>query len=160
MFGTWSKLEPSAHALPLPVRALFAALGVALEMGQHVIAISIFVGFLACLRTRELIGLQLSQVRGSEKELTLVLTDTKTTKRHGNTEYVFIENPVAQIVFEWARHRLGVFGLLYAGTPVFFRSTWKTIMARLGLETPPPSRRTACVEEALLSTSSVYFRRS
>ena len=47
-FGTWTKLEPSAHALPLPVGALFAALGVALEMGHPFLAISIFVGFHAC----------------------------------------------------------------------------------------------------------------
>ena len=81
-------------------------------MGQHLMAISIFAGFHACLRTGELFSLQLSQIRGSGKDLILVLTDTKTTKRHGNTEYVLAEDPVAQIILEWAWHRLGVSGPL------------------------------------------------
>ena len=69
-------------------------------MGQHSLAISMFVGFHACLRTGELITLQLSQVRGSGKDLTLVLADTKTTKRHGHTEYVLIDYGVAQVLLE------------------------------------------------------------
>ena len=56
-YHTWNTLEPNEQTPPLPVAALFAAAGRAEQLGQHLFADCIFLGFHCFLRTGEMIEL-------------------------------------------------------------------------------------------------------
>lgn len=133
LFGTWSKLEASVQTPPLPVEALFALCGHALREGQAFFAVALFLSFHCLLRTGEMVLLSISQFRGWGRELTLVLTDTKTTKRHGQTEYIIVDCPVAQTLLAWARLRLR-HGPLVGGGEGHFRGLWRSLMEGIGLD--------------------------
>ena len=76
-YQTWNNAEPSLQTSPLPVQAMFAIAGSAVQCGDYFFAVSIFLGYHACLRTGELLDLQMSQLRGRGHDMTIVLTDTK-----------------------------------------------------------------------------------
>ena len=65
--------------------------------------------------------------------MTLVLADTKTTKRHGGTEYISIECPVARILVELVRLRLRHGPLIQMSEPKF-RSLWRSLVQQAGLD--------------------------
>ena len=133
LYGTWNKLEASAQTPPLPAEALFALCGLALRKGQAMFAVAVYLSFHCFLRTGEMVKLQLSQFRGWGGELTLVLTNTKTTKRHGQTEFIVIDCPVAQALLTWARLRLGC-GPFIGGGDAHFRGIWRELIAGIGLD--------------------------
>ena len=65
--------------------------------------------------------------------MTIVLTDTKTTKRHHQTEFVMVDDPAVQACVHWARkHRH--FGRLVGHSPSQFRKKWKSYITALGLD--------------------------
>ena len=102
-YQTWNNAEPADQTPPLPVEALLALAGHAVQCGDFFLAVTIFVGFHAFLRTGEMLDLQMSQIRGVGSLFTLVLTDTKTTKRHHNTEYIILEDEAVLACVRWAR---------------------------------------------------------
>ena len=132
-YSIWNKLEISHGTPPLPSEALFALCAFALEGGHPFVAVTLYVAFHCLLRTGEFVGLQLSQLRGNRSSMTLVLTDTKTSKRHGATEYVNLDCTVARILVEWSRLRLG-HGPLIQLSQTKFRSLWKSLVQQAGLD--------------------------
>ena len=132
-YKTWDSLEVASQTPPLPVEALFAFCGMCLRHGYPLLAVALYVGFHCLLRTSEMINLHLSQVRGWDHSMTLVLTDTKTSKRHGQTEYVPVEGPVARILLQWAKCRLRC-GPLISLSETSFRSVWSKIVTATGLD--------------------------
>ena len=132
-YKTWNSLEVSAQTPPLPVEALFALCGLALRAEQPFLAAMLYVGFHCFLRTSEMIRLHLSQVRGWDDSMTLVLQDTKTTKRHGQTEYIPVEDPVARILLRWAKRRLRC-GPLISMSEAAFRTQWSKLVSAAGLD--------------------------
>ena len=132
-YKTWNTLEISQQTPPLPVEVMFALCGLALRAGHPYIAVALYTAFHCMLRTREMLCLHLSQVRGWHQAETLVLTDTKTTKRHGETEYIAVEDPVARILLRWARLRLRC-GPLISLSETKFRSLWSQLVTSAGLQ--------------------------
>ena len=65
-----------------------------------------YVAFHCCLRTGEMSELQCSNVGGTPGAPVLVLTETKTSKRHGSTEHVPVEDPVAIMFLFWLQQRV------------------------------------------------------
>ena len=103
MPGAWRKYQtcnnakPAKQTPPMPVEALLALAGHAMQCGDYFFAVTVFVGFHAFFRTGEMLDLQMSQIRGDGSLFTLVLTDTKTTKRHNNTEYIVLKDGSARL---------------------------------------------------------------
>ena len=52
-FKTWSRLEPCAQVLPLPISALFAIVGYAISIGDFEFAAGVYLAFHCMLRTAE-----------------------------------------------------------------------------------------------------------
>ena len=77
--------------------------------------------------------LSISQFHGWGGELTLVLTYTKTTKRHGQTVYIIIDCPVAQTLLAWSRLRLRC-GPLVGGGDGHLRGVWHQLMEGIGFD--------------------------
>ena len=67
--------------------------------------------------------------------MTLVLTDIKTRKRHGHTEFVQIGCPVCQKLVSVVRSSKGNFGRLLSHSPSQFRRRWAELCGALGLDT-------------------------
>ena len=132
-YSTWNKLEVSRQTPPLPSDALFALCAFALQGGHPFVAVALYLAFHCFLRTGEFVSLQLSQFRGNRHTMTLVLTDTKTTKRHGAIEYISIDGPVARILVEWSRLRLRHGPLIQLSEPKF-RSLWRSLVQQAGLD--------------------------
>ena len=132
-FATWSRLEPSTQVHPLPIQVLFAIVGVAVNLGDIEFATGIYLAFHCMLRTGELLDLQFSQVREDADSVVLVLAPTKTTKRHGQTEYVTVECPVAKLLLKFLCRKRGATGKLISCSPYFFRKRWAEIMTALQL---------------------------
>ena len=132
-YQTWNNAEPSEQTPPMPVEALLALAGHASLCGDHFFAVTIFVGFHAFLRTGEMLDLQMSQIRGDGSFFTLVLTDTKTTKRHHTTEYILLEDEGVLSCVRWAR-RQKQFGRLCGASPSQFRKKWRCYVSALHLD--------------------------
>ena len=133
-FKTWSRLEPCAQVLPLPISALFAIVGYAISIGDIEFAAGVYLAFHCMLRTGELLELELSQIRQGDGTMILVLPDTKTTKRHGQTEYVDVECPIAKLLVRLLLRRRGAGGRLISCSPYFFRKRWQECMVALQLD--------------------------
>ena len=72
-------------------------------------------------------------MRGTPTAPVLVLADTKTSKGHGGSEYVAIEDPAAVILIHWLVKRRSGVGPLWTGTPSSFRTLWRKLMEGIGL---------------------------
>ena len=73
-------------------------------------------------------------------------------KRHGQTEYVAVECPIAQMLVNWLMRRQGATGKLMSCSPYFVRKRWHECVVALQLDpaqyTPYSLRRggaNACV---------------
>ena len=132
-YQTWNAAEPSLQSDPLPVQAMLALAGHAVTCGDCWFAVTIFLAFHAFLRTGEFLDLQMSQIRGHGGEFTLVLSDTKTTKRHNATEYIVLEDPAVLACVRWAKSQKQ-YGHLLGHTPYQFRQRWKAYCFALGLD--------------------------
>ena len=86
------------------------------------------------LQTGELLTLQYSQIRQGESTMVLVLPDTKTTKRHGQTEYVAVECPITQMLVKFLIRRQGATEKLISCLPYLFRKRWHECVVALQLD--------------------------
>ena len=139
IFRTWCKLEPSAQVPPLPISGLFYICGLAVEQGIPQLAALAYVAFHCFLRTGEMLALQCSNIGGCREAPVLVLHETKTSKRHGFTEHIPVEDPVAIILLSWLQQRAGNVGPLWPHSPTVFRQRWRSLVILAGL---PPDQFT------------------
>ena len=122
---------------------MLALAGHPVTCGDCWFAVTICLAFHAFLRTGEFLELQMSQIRGHGGEFTLVLSDTKTTKRHNATEYIVLEDPAVLACVRWAKSQKQ-FGRLLGYTPYQFRQRWKVYCTALAIDPdrfPPYSLR-------------------
>lgn len=80
-FSNWKSVHVSRQAVPLPPKALFAIAGVALSCDEYSFAAILLLGFLAFLRTSEMVHLKFSQLHvASDGTIVLVLPSSKTSR--------------------------------------------------------------------------------
>ena len=134
VFRTWAKLDPAAQTWPLPCTALFGMLGQAVTWGWSEMAALLYVGFHCFLRTGEMLSLSCSQVRGTRAAPVLCLPDTKTSKRHGETEYIAVEDEVAIVLLHWLVARRNGKGTFFTASPAAFRTMFRRLAEAVGLD--------------------------
>ena len=127
MFRTWAKLDPPAQTWPLPCAALFGMLGQAVTWGWTELAALLYISFHCFLRTGEMLSLSCAQVRGSKAAPVLCLADTKTSKRHGEAEYIAVEDEVAVILLHWLMGRKNHVGSFFSSSPAAFRKMFRLL---------------------------------
>ena len=80
-FSNWKSVHVSQQATPLPSSALFAIAGAAVACSEYSFACLLLVGFLAFLRTSEMVFLKFSQLHVSaDGAIILVLPSSKTSR--------------------------------------------------------------------------------
>ena len=155
LLSVWSRLEVPTRAPPMPARVAAAMAGWALERNDLALAACILAGFHLCLRTGEILGLNLALVQvGPQGRGVVSLPWTKTAAQKGARETVTVDDPY---IGAWL-HRallLDPAGKLWSGTLPSFHAAFKRAAAGVGLRharlTPYSLRRGGATHEYLAS---------
>lgn len=120
-FANWKSSHVCKQAVPMPAEVCMAIAGVAMDVQEFRFAATILVGFLAFMRTGEMVSLQMEDIAlfVPEGKIILALPSTKTSKKQ--MESVAITDPfVCSLLFELQRSSPQ--GSLAAVTPNIFRA--------------------------------------
>lgn len=80
-FSNWKSVHVTRQAVPLPAKAVFAIAGAAIACNEYSFAAILLLGFLAFLRTSELVHLKFSQLHvAASGSIVLVLPSSKTSR--------------------------------------------------------------------------------
>ena len=80
-FSNWKSVHVSQQAVPLPASVVFAIAGTAISCGESHFAGLLLLGFLAFLRTSEMVFLKFSQIHISQSgQIILVLPSSQTSR--------------------------------------------------------------------------------
>jgi len=99
-FSNWKSVHVARQAVPLPPQALFAIAGVAIACSEFSYAAILLVGFLAFLRTSEMVHLKFSQVHVStDGTIVLVLPSSKTSR--DKPESISVQDHRIAVLLSW-----------------------------------------------------------
>ena len=92
----WGRSIRRSRALPISSELLTSMAAIACLQCRHRLCAALMVGFLGLLRSGEIVTLQVRQIQfvGGGSQIIIFLPDSKGAKRSGQTEHVFIKDPV------------------------------------------------------------------
>ena len=103
-FSNWKSVHVPQQAVPMPADVALALAGVAVQVGDHRLALLLLLGFTAFLRTGEITGLEVSHVQADPitGRIILALPATKTSKQKMESVAVY-DSLLATFAFEVLR---------------------------------------------------------
>ena len=135
LWSAWGRLELPARAWPLLPDQLDAICWVAAQWDLIDVAIALWVGFDALLRTAEFVGLRVGQLH-FKADLTacfVSLPETKGSARKGAPEGVAVKAPALVRLLAKHCNRLQAGDLVLRRSPTQFRAAFKALVAAVNL---------------------------
>ena len=137
--GRFSALGPSWIQQPRLGRSLAQPCSVCLARrslgaGQKWRRCFMLASIAFCGLERCSLSLSCAQVRGTRAAPVLCLPDTKTSKRHGETEYIAVEDEVAIVLLHWLVARRNGQGTFFTASPAAFRTMFRRLAEAVGLD--------------------------